>query len=144
MVLDEDLSVSLNLAQYIVQQGDELDIDNLLLKIRVLKDYLVESRVIPSDLVLTNLLVRQSEGDITLYLIDGFGNTEFIPVSDFIPYLMHKKINRKFKKFLRKNLHTLIEKKKTAEELEAYNQKIDKFEALIPIRSLGSGNLIGW
>ncbi|BDR14742.1 PhoP regulatory network YrbL family protein [Vibrio sp. STUT-A11] len=130
VVLDEDLSVSLNLAQYIVQQGDELDIDNLLLKIRILKDYLVESRVIPSDLVLTNLLVRQAEGDITLYLIDGFGNTEFIPVSDFIPYLMHKKINRKFKKFLRKNLHILFEKKKTAAELEAYDKKVDQFEAL--------------
>lgn len=130
VILDEDLSVSLNLAQYIVQQGNELDIDHLLLEIRILKDYLIENRVIPSDLVLTNLLVRQAEGAITLYLIDGFGNTEFIPVSDFIPYLMHKKINRKFKKFLRKNLHVFIKKKKTVEELEAYGKKIDKFEAL--------------
>ncbi|MDW2252096.1 YrbL family protein [Vibrio sp. 1569] len=112
VVLDEDLLVSLNLAQYIVQQGNELDIDHLLLEIRILKDYLIENRVIPSDLVLTNLLVRQAEGAITLYLVDGFGNTEFIPVSDFIPYLMHKKINRKFKKFPRKNLHVFIKKKK--------------------------------
>lgn len=130
VVLDEDLSVSLNLAQYIVQQGDELDIDHLLLAVRVLKDYLLENRVIPSDLVLTNLLVRRSGDEITLYLIDGFGNTEFIPVSDFIPYLMHKKINRKFKKFLRKNLHLSMEIRENPDELEAYNQKIDEFEAL--------------
>ncbi|MGP8307221.1 YrbL family protein [Vibrio sp. YIC-376] len=130
VVLDEDLSVSLNFAQYIVQQGDDLDMDNMLLAVRILKDYLLESRVIPSDLVMTNILVRQSGDEITLYLIDGFGNTEFIPVSDFIPYLMHKKINRKFKKFLRKNLHLSMEIRENSADLESYNQKIDEFEAL--------------
>jgi hypothetical protein len=130
VVLDEDLSVSLNFAQYIVQQGDDLDIDHMLLAVRILKDYLLESRVIPSDLVMTNILVRQSSSEITLYLIDGFGNTEFIPVSDFIPYLMHKKINRKFKKFLRKNLHLSMKIRENPADLESYNKKIDEFEAL--------------
>ncbi|WP_423170664.1 YrbL family protein [Vibrio diabolicus] len=102
----------------------------MLLAVRVLKDYLLESRVIPSDLVMSNILVRQSGEEITLYLIDGFGNTEFIPVSDFIPYLMHKKINRKFKKFLRKNLHRSMEIRENPAELESYNKKIDEFEAL--------------
>ncbi|MGI9896067.1 YrbL family protein [Vibrio natriegens] len=130
VVLDDNLSVSKNLAQYLVQQGDNLDIDKLLLAIRVLKDYLLKNRVIPSDLVMTNILVRQAESDITLYLIDGFGNTEFIPISDFIPYLTRKKINRKFKKFLRKNLHLSMQIRDKDEELATYNSKVDEFESL--------------
>ncbi|CAM2955509.1 YrbL family protein [Vibrio mytili] len=129
VVLDEDLSVSLNLSQYISQQQESVDFDNILRAISTLKDYLMENRIIPSDLVLTNILVQQSGGEIRLYLIDGFGNTEFIPLSSFVPYLMHRKINRKFTKLLRHNLPVCIQATKGPEELETYNKKADEFEA---------------
>ncbi len=130
VILDEDNKISLNLAGYIVQQGKKLDIDKLLFAILTLKNYLVSNRIIPSDLVLTNLLVKQSKKGITVYLIDGFGNTEFIPVSDFIPYLRTKKIKRKFKRFLTTKLQPFLNGESTTQESTVYNKKIKEFSNL--------------
>lgn len=130
VILDEDNRISLNLAEYINQQGEDLDINKLLFAILTLKNYLVHNRIIPSDLVSTNLLVKQTKEGITLYLIDGFGNTEFIPVSDFIPYLMTKKIKRKFKRFLSTKLLSCLNRENSTQEPTVYDQKIKEFSNL--------------
>ncbi|MBO8415096.1 MAG: hypothetical protein IAB19_01785 [Proteobacteria bacterium] len=50
-----------------------------------LKAYLLEYNVLPSDLLVHNVLVKKkrSDGSLSLYIIDGFGSHNFIPLNNY-------------------------------------------------------------
>ena len=103
VILNKNGSVSNTLPDYIRDNKASLNISSLKVKILELKDNLIDNNIIPSDLVATNLLVRETGDDIKIYLIDGFGSTELIPLVNFFPTLGRRKINRKFDYFFSYN-----------------------------------------
>lgn len=128
IIRNEDNSVSMNISEYMVQKEGLTGLDEVLSALSELKAFLIENRIIPSDLVVSNLLVKEVQNRIELNLIDGFGNTEFIPISDLIPFFNEKKINRKFEKFLSVNLYRCIKRSKSDEELNTFNEKMMSFK----------------
>ena len=72
---------------------------NLEKKIESIYNQLLERRAVINDSSLSNIFIRKKEsGDYDIYLIDGFGNSEFIKISDYSKFFLKKKLNRKFKK----------------------------------------------
>ena len=73
----------------------EKNLDNL-------KNELLQKNIVFSDLAPGNLALRlDADGSITqLVMIDGFGSTEFIPISKYFTFFGRSKIQRRWKKFL--------------------------------------------
>ncbi|MFO7936265.1 MAG: YrbL family protein [Kiritimatiellia bacterium] len=61
--------------------------------------FLYENIIITRDMRCFNIMVRYVDDKINLVIVDGLGNSEFIPVSNFIPAVGRLKIQRKFNRF---------------------------------------------
>lgn len=69
-----------------------------------LKAYLIEYNIIPCDMMMSNMLVVECDSGIKIMMIDGLGGAEWLPLSDYIPCLGKKKINRKWREFVERVL----------------------------------------
>ena len=47
-----------------------------------------------------NFLVKSNNGKLQLFMIDGFGSCNLIPLNDYIPFLGRKKIRKKYNTFI--------------------------------------------
>jgi hypothetical protein len=85
-----------NLEQVLPQgmsQGMQVAIQNF-------KSWLREVLFLSRDLLPHNIIAIESAPDqFRLVIVDGLGNSEFIPVSDWFQFLARQKIERKIKKF---------------------------------------------
>ncbi len=64
------------------------------------KEYIFSEKIILRDLNAPNLLYRRtSENEGTFIIIDGIGDSDFIPVSNFLEFWAKIKIERKWKRF---------------------------------------------
>ncbi|MBT5927247.1 MAG: hypothetical protein HOH33_11570 [Verrucomicrobia bacterium] len=64
------------------------------------KTWLREVLFLSRDLLPHNIIaVEFAHGQYRLVIVDGIGNSEFIPVSDWIQFLARQKIERKIRKF---------------------------------------------
>lgn len=71
------------------------------LALKLLYKQLMKYCVITRELKDFNLVVKKvSENSIRIYVIDGFGNQEFIPISNYISFLARRKIKKHFNIFL--------------------------------------------
>lgn len=62
-----------------------------------IKKYVFKYNIISRDISANNLLYRrETETEGKLIIIDGLGNAELIPLSNYFKYLAHKKITRKW------------------------------------------------
>jgi hypothetical protein len=66
-----------------------------------LKEYLLGYNVIPCDLVMSNILVVQDKDSIRAVIVDGLGAAEILALPNYIRFLGRKKIERKWKRFLK-------------------------------------------
>ena len=72
-------------------------------KLKKLKKYLINEKIIVKDLSFVNILYQEINNKETrLVIIDGVMNNEFLPFSTYINYFTIKKINRRWKQFLKK------------------------------------------
>jgi hypothetical protein len=93
---DHDGAISLNLRDYLRKNGKT---DAVLSAVGVFQASIIEHQILSRALLLHNIIAqKKSAGDIQLYLIDGLGNPEFLPLADIIPVLRTKKIHRKMVK----------------------------------------------
>lgn len=66
-----------------------------------LKEYLLAEKIIVKDLNTVNIAYQKySPTEGRLVIIDGTMNSEWIPISTYIPYFTHKKILKIWKKFI--------------------------------------------
>lgn len=96
MVVDY-INNSISLKKYIREKG----VSNGFLA--ALKDFisiLVNNRVEIRDFFLDNYIVKEILGKPHIYLIDGIGNANFIPISEWIPFVGKMKIIRRVNKIL--------------------------------------------
>ena len=71
-----------------------------------LKKYLYKYKIITMNLQAKNILYKKtSDKDGHLVIIDNIGNSDFIPVCNYIGYLATKKILRKWQRFENNILH---------------------------------------
>lgn len=101
LVKDFDGSASKSITYYLENKViSQEQINNLLSGI---KDYLHNNGIITRDISANNLLYRrETETDGKLVIIDGLGNNELIPLSNFFVFLAQKKIKRKWSTLITK------------------------------------------
>lgn len=88
-----------SLQTYIKIFGFTDQIKNALQK---LYNQLITHNLITRELKSFNLVVKFIlKNEFTLYIIDGFGNPELIPISNYIKFLGNRKINKHFNIFMK-------------------------------------------
>jgi hypothetical protein len=94
-IKDWDSSDSENVSDYLANNSHQKKVGLLILE--MYKTFLKE-KVLVSDLHPGNILVQKNDfkSDISLKLIDGFGNSDFIKICDYSDFFMKKKLMRKF------------------------------------------------
>jgi len=94
-IINHDNSPAITLQKYIATNKEHrIDIHDKLVDIY---HQLYEQNAVVCDLNINNFLLRKTlSGEYKLYLIDGFGNPEFIKLSDTFKYFQRKKLYRKF------------------------------------------------
>ncbi len=61
--------------------------------------FLYSGNIITRDLREFNIMVRNRDGRMNLVIVDGLGNSEFLPVSSIFPWFGRRKIKRKLRRF---------------------------------------------
>lgn len=103
VVRDYDGNISRTLRDYLCRGDSLLQQSEVCVELSRLGQYILEQRIIMRDIKDNNMLLQKFNKDkFRLIIIDGIGNNEFIPVSDFVPALKTKVIKRKWCKFIRK------------------------------------------
>lgn len=93
-----DNSATLSLQDYLKKYGFTHKIH---LALRLLHKQLLKYNFITRELKDFNIVVKYiSKNNLRLYIIDGFGNQEFFPLSNYFGILAKRKINKHFKIFL--------------------------------------------
>lgn len=111
VVRNDNGNIASDLRCYLKQTRSEKELRLLQVGLKELKNYLKEKNIIPSDLVLSNILVLEEEEHIKLVLIDGYGSTELFPISNYISSIGRRKVERKWKKFEQSKLPKLEDSK---------------------------------
>jgi hypothetical protein len=126
LIRDYNGEVSKTLEHYIsADNASEIDYQNLSRALSVLKQYLLKWKIVTMTIRPYNLVFKKnnaSEG--TLVIIDNIGNSDFIPICNYVDFLAMRKIRRKWQRFedsLAKNypqnpaLQQVLSKRKTIE-----------------------------
>lgn len=98
-ICNYDGTCSISLKDYIKINGVDKEIWKSL---KVLYKELLDSCLITRELKDFNIVIQiKSDGSKKLYIIDGFGNQEFIPISNYIKFIARRKIRKHFKIFIK-------------------------------------------
>ncbi len=98
-IINEDGTAAQTLTNHL-ERGQKLD--QLTEALLALRENLINTRISIRDFATNDVLVRQNQnGTFKLYIIDGFGGSEFIPLS-VIPYFARKKAARRVNRFFHK------------------------------------------
>lgn len=115
-VCNSDGSGAPNLYQYLQNPLTEEQLKTFHQELEKVKQYLLDNNIVPCDLVANNFLVTEQPKGIKIIMVDGLGSTELIPLSNYFPYFGRRKIERKWEKFMRERVLTVIEKFQTPSE----------------------------
>ena len=117
LIRDYDGEISKTLEYYLSSSEMlELQCPCFLQAFYSLKKYLYKYKIITMDLKPENILYKKtSDKDGHLIIIDNIGNSDFIPVCNYVGYLATKKILRKWHRFEHHILH-----------IYAYNKALQK------------------
>ena len=76
------------------------DVQGLLQAIAMLKEYLIDEKIITMTLKAKNILYQKSgPTDGKLVIVDGVGNSDFLPICDHVAFFAVRKINRRWQRF---------------------------------------------
>lgn len=96
LICDQDGSISKTVRQYIQEQGITSELRGA---VDEFFDFLLTNRIVTRDILDHNLVVSNSAGSLRLVMIDGFGCSEWIPVSVWLPWIGQRKVCRKIDRF---------------------------------------------
>lgn len=96
---DESQSPILSLQDWIKEHGVS---DNLIKAIEDICQFLLDQKLVTRVMNRDNISVRVMEDkSLRVYIIDGFGNSSVLPISNYIDSIAESKIRRQNQKFLR-------------------------------------------
>lgn len=100
-ILDYDNKVSQPLNIAINSIHDEATLNAIIEKLAVMRDYLLQEKIIFRDLRPQNILFcRVSPDEFKLVIIDGIGNSDYIPLADYAAWYARRKIKRRWTKLI--------------------------------------------
>ncbi|MDL2329397.1 hypothetical protein LJC71_06585 [Desulfosarcina sp. OttesenSCG-928-A07] len=101
LIRDRDGSISKPLRQYIhTPEQTALHRDGLSRAFSHLKTYLFSEEIITSPLKAKNIVYQQTtDTGGKLVIIDNVGNTDFIPICNYLSWAAQRKIHRRWKRF---------------------------------------------
>ncbi len=103
LVVNEDGSPATPLANHLDAQGSKQRVKSSLLE---LGRHLIDSTIIVRDFSIGDVMVREClDGRLKLYVVDGLGVSEFIPISR-IPYFAKRTAARRVDRFFGKIMRT--------------------------------------
>lgn len=103
LILDYDGSVSRHFHDVVAHPkgGVALSKQQIVDTLEPLGNYLIEFGISTCDLGRTNIVFQeQSPGRFRAVLIDGIGDTDFLPFSRWLPFVARRKIRRHWSKFM--------------------------------------------
>ena len=105
-VVNVDGSLSQTLAEYFqTHSADSIPLKSLL---DDLYAYMYKYNILPCDLNKYNILIQFTQNGPKLVLVDGIGNTDFIPLALYWKYWGRRKIARKWPRFMKKDIEPLL------------------------------------
>lgn len=103
LIRDYDGTVSKTLRHYLSSYRDKnkiIDYGEVSQAILDMKQFLLKERIITMSLADHNMVFRKiNEREGILMLVDNIGNSDFIPVADYINFFTKKKILREWRRF---------------------------------------------
>ena len=101
LIRDFNGEVSKTLEQYFsADYATEINYQDLSRALPLLKQYLLKEKIVTMDIKPQNIVykkINESEGD--LVVIDNIGNSDFIPICNYIDFMAVRKIRRKWQHF---------------------------------------------
>ena len=104
LIRDHDGQISKTLEHYLADnsfiKNQKQQLDSALVELR---KYLLKHSVMSMAMKPKNIVYQLSEsGQGKLFIIDNIGNSDFIPICNYVPYLANKKIIRRWDRFIKK------------------------------------------
>jgi len=101
LVRDYDGSVSKTLRDYLSLPQETMKYaEALSAAFDLLKDYLLQWKITTMTIKAKNILYRKiSEAEGRLVIVDNIGNSDFIPICDYVGFMARRKIHRKWQSF---------------------------------------------
>lgn len=111
LIRSRDDSIALPLKQYLWEQGRTADLDQALAEFSV---FWIEHRIPSRSLLLHNIVVEDRGGPepLKLWVIDGLGNADLLPLARWSRRLARRKAARKVRD-LEARIESLLEKRRT-------------------------------
>jgi hypothetical protein len=100
LIRDHDGSVSKSLENYLESNYFVQNVNVLLKLLDDLYLYIQKNRILTTSLLPRNIVINKTINDFKLVIVDDIGNSEFLPISQFIPILAEKKIKRKWDRMI--------------------------------------------
>lgn len=118
LVTDQDGTVSKSLDFYLSSSEEtEKYHESLSLSLSLLKEYLLNNRIITMNIKPYNILCQKTESGISRsFIVDNIYNSEFIPVSTYISYFARGKILRKWQR-LEESLINIYKENKALQQM---------------------------
>lgn len=116
LIRDTNGEVSKPLSYYFSSEKLTLSLDEPMKKLQFLKQYLLNEKVIVKDLGVSNILYQKIDNNDKLVIIDGVLNNDFIPIATYIGYFTKRKIQRRWRSFI-KHFSKYAKKNKVLEKM---------------------------
>lgn len=88
-IVVEYIDNSVSLENFIKSYGVTQE---LLLALKEMFNIFIKNNIEIRDFKSDNYLVKNIDGKLRVYIVDGLGNANFIPISEWIPYFGRKKL----------------------------------------------------
>ncbi len=102
LIRDKNGEVSKSLEDILLEESSSAgyDYEQIRAALTALRKYLLNERIITMPIKPKNILLQRTESDsFNCYVIDNIGNSEFIPISTYLPGCARRKILRRWNKF---------------------------------------------
>ena len=101
LIRDYNGEVSKTLEHYIAAENStDINYQDLSRALPVLKQYLLKWKIVTMDIKPQNIVYKKiNESEGALVVIDNIGNSDFIPICNYVGFMARQKIRRKWQYF---------------------------------------------
>jgi hypothetical protein len=101
LIRDHNGEVSKTLEHYISADiAADIDYQDLSRALPVLKQYLLDWKIVTMSFKPQNIVYKKiNKSEVALVVIDNIGNSDFIPICNYVDFMAMRKIRRKWQRF---------------------------------------------
>lgn len=103
LITDYDGTISKQLFYYLDDKNADPTTRDIMKILEILRLYIYKNNILVCDLGGSNIVIQKFTPEKSrAVIVDGFGDTDFIPVCSYIPFLAKLKAHRRWKRFIQK------------------------------------------